>query len=488
MGLSSNARLLSLTARITSNEYEAQKIANSKMRLATQSQQASADYINALNANKLMFMTYDAQGNPINTDLTAALLYQYGDSKSQYALSNPAGQLLIRVEEKEAFEGASNLEEFLAAHGIEKTWKTEKLAQLKEEMTNYEVYKDEWENILNKYANKTYENITFNTGVKYGEAVLEHDEDNGYYEAQGGNNQDNRYIYGTYEALCAEDAWSVEKTGKYNDYVIAYNDYDNLLSKCLQINFKTDVNGVKKDDSGKTKEAWEDEISALYDNQNDLYAEYKPYVTFDSWLEVQAKAENKEAFDNYQKYLEKATAFSAEIEKYETINETYSYSDSQKAQWYTNLWYRLNGESSEKNENSKFNYQVIDSNLLTSSSWLQDALAQGSVIIESASYIKAANQIPDLTQPDVVNLKGIKWETKVYTSCPDITTEDDKAAIAKAEAEYEQKTKEITAKEKKFDSKIRTLETEHEALTEEYNSVKSALDANISRSFKTFNS
>ena len=134
MGLSSNARLLSLTARITSNEYEAQKIANAKMRLATQSQQASKDYINALNANKLMFMTYDSYGSPVTTDLTAAILYQYGDSKSQYALSNAAGQLLIKAEDKENFEGAKNLEEFLANNGIEKTWKTEKLAQLKEEM------------------------------------------------------------------------------------------------------------------------------------------------------------------------------------------------------------------------------------------------------------------------------------------------------------------------------------------------------------------
>ena len=50
-----------------------------------------------------------------------------------------------------------------------------------------------------------------------------------------------------------------------------------------------------------------------------------------------------------------------------------------------------------------------------------------------------------------------------------------------------QKTKEITAKEKKFDNKIRTLETEHEALTKEYESVENALNANISRSFKTFN-
>lgn len=39
MGLSSSqARLLSITARLTSNEYESQQISNAKIRLATQAQ------------------------------------------------------------------------------------------------------------------------------------------------------------------------------------------------------------------------------------------------------------------------------------------------------------------------------------------------------------------------------------------------------------------------------------------------------------------
>ena len=68
MGLSSNARLLSLTARITSNEYEAQKISNARMRLSNQSQEVSRDYINALNSQKLVFMSYDAYGNSTTSD------------------------------------------------------------------------------------------------------------------------------------------------------------------------------------------------------------------------------------------------------------------------------------------------------------------------------------------------------------------------------------------------------------------------------------
>lgn len=60
MGLSSSqGRLLSITARLTSNEYESQQISNAKMRLATQSQAASDDYINALNSQQVLYTTYD---------------------------------------------------------------------------------------------------------------------------------------------------------------------------------------------------------------------------------------------------------------------------------------------------------------------------------------------------------------------------------------------------------------------------------------------
>ena len=63
MGLSaSQARLLSLTARISDNELHSQTVANSKVRLADKSQEASKEYIRSLNASKLVYTTYDAKG------------------------------------------------------------------------------------------------------------------------------------------------------------------------------------------------------------------------------------------------------------------------------------------------------------------------------------------------------------------------------------------------------------------------------------------
>ena len=77
MGLaSSQARLLSITARLTSNEYESQQISNAKMRLATQSQEASEVYIAALNDIQYSFISFDSTGDSVKTPLTVATMYE----------------------------------------------------------------------------------------------------------------------------------------------------------------------------------------------------------------------------------------------------------------------------------------------------------------------------------------------------------------------------------------------------------------------------
>lgn len=472
MGLSSNARLLSITARLTSNEYESQRISNAKMRLATQSQEASRNYINALNTQKLVFMTYDAKGNPINTDLTAGFLYQYNCQKNQYLVVNSAGQALIKSEDEQKFVKANNLDEFLESYGVTKSYKNDNLTRAKAMMDNYQSAKSNWDAIIKQYAEKFYENVEVNTGkIASPECQPEEDNDD-YTEAI---DPESNIIYRTYNSLSAQDAWEAEQIGAENDYIFAYNDYVKLISQAGP-------------GEGESTEIYERKVAEAYELQANLDAARVNYATFDAWLEMKAKADHPAEFANYEKYKDAAAAFVAETEKFTSINESYEFSDTSKAQWYTNLWYRLNGESSEKSAIGKngVNYAVLDSNLLTSSSWIQDALTQGIVVLENASYISTPNIIPDLTQPDKFNLKGITWRSQAFGSSVDIVSEDDEAAIAKAQAEYEAKSAEIAAKDKKFQNKITALETEHQALTKEYDSVQSALSANIKRSYKTF--
>ena len=158
MGLaSSQARLLSITARLSSNEYESQQISNAKMRLATQSQEASETYIAALNDTQFSFVSYDSTGESFNTALTAATLYEYADNKNQYILTNAAGKVLLNNTDLYNYKNSSNLDEFLAKYGIDKEFKTTTLETLwnsifNKDNSNYlKQYDISWANAIESY-------------------------------------------------------------------------------------------------------------------------------------------------------------------------------------------------------------------------------------------------------------------------------------------------------------------------------------------------
>lgn len=123
MGMAaSQAKLLSLTSRLADNELRSQSINNAKMRLATQSAQASDNYISALNDANLMFSNYDATGTAQSQLLTYNSLTAYSSYNNQYGLVNSSGQLLVSESEAAMFEAANgNLNAYLKAHGLEYT-------------------------------------------------------------------------------------------------------------------------------------------------------------------------------------------------------------------------------------------------------------------------------------------------------------------------------------------------------------------------------
>ena len=459
MGISaSQARLLTITARLTSNEYESQQISNAKMRLATQSEQASSDYIAALNSKQIMFTTYDASGAAKTENLTPNAIYQYADMKNQYALVNSSGQMLISQSDAYNFKNSDNLDEFLAAYGIIKEYKTETLQQNVEKLAE-----------LNDDDHNYYNNWL--SALKDSELAT--------YERQTGVDGSGNPII---ETLSSEDAYQFDKlqTKTAYDEAIAY--YEDVKIKFA---------------AGVVDEYM---VESAMEKLSDAKANYTNCLNYDSWIKYQTAyelvnvggaIENQETqvykdVENYFEVLEEIVAEAEDLGT--TMDDLYKYSDESKARWYTNLWYRLNGESSDKSSigENAVNYSVLDSKLATSTQWLQDALSQGTISLEVASYKDATNLIPDESNPTSVILKGITWKSTVYSSCTDFTELDDDAAIAKAEAEYQKKNNEINAKDQKYENKIKTLDTEHTALQTEYESVQSAMNKNIERSFKAF--
>lgn len=107
MGMSaSQARLLTLTARLSDLEYSAQSISNSKIRLVDQAEDAATAYSEALNLEKLT--VYDADTSSY-MDATAYNLTNYGavsNLDKQRFLTNNAGQILVMERVGEAYENA----------------------------------------------------------------------------------------------------------------------------------------------------------------------------------------------------------------------------------------------------------------------------------------------------------------------------------------------------------------------------------------------
>lgn len=123
MGMAAGqARLLSITSRMSDNELRAQIINNNKMRLATESSQVSESYTTALNQAQMMFTNYDKDNNKSYQQLTFNALTAYNPYNNQYAISNSSGQVLVSERDSTYFKNANgNLNTFLGFYGLENT-------------------------------------------------------------------------------------------------------------------------------------------------------------------------------------------------------------------------------------------------------------------------------------------------------------------------------------------------------------------------------
>ena len=171
--------------------------------------------------------------------------------------------------------------------------------------------------------------------------------------------------------------------------------------------------------------------------------------------------------------------------------------DKPLAQWYTNLWYIMDGSTTSDelysvyDEQAEFdyftvpdapktstedsnNYVVISDDLAGNQEWLQFAINNGLVTLSQA------------TLKNDTNSTNIRWEGIEYSSTSDIYESQDETKIAKAEAEYQKTLTEIQAEDKQLDIEIKKLDTEHSALEKELESIKGVMQKNTERSFSAF--
>lgn len=214
MGMAAGqARLLSITSRMSDNELRAQLINNDKMRLATKSAQVSEAYTNALNNAQLMFTNYDKENNTSYKELTFNSLTAYNQYNNQYAISNSAGQLLVSETDAKNFEKSTDLASFLKCYGLEET-------------TTY------FDN-LSKYSGVSYYttndlgeavSIDKSNGVVYNTGSLAEDKDGVSHNIQVDSGYSPETLKNMYEGKDGYDSYNTIKSSEY------YYNYQSALS------------------------------------------------------------------------------------------------------------------------------------------------------------------------------------------------------------------------------------------------------------------
>ncbi|MCD7879373.1 MAG: hypothetical protein LUG16_05520 [Candidatus Gastranaerophilales bacterium] len=118
-------------------------------------------------------------------------------------------------------------------------------------------------------------------------------------------------------------------------------------------------------------------------------------------------------------------------------------------------------------------YNVRDgSSYLDNSSLLQDAIINGRLFLLDTNQTSSSN---------TYSISDLSSNTSIEYV---LDTSDDEAA----ESEYEYETARLSRQENQLDLELQQLETQHEAVMNEYDSVKELISNNIERTFKLFTS
>lgn len=566
MGMAaSQARLLTITARLNHVELESQNLSNAKIRLSDSTQKASDEYIKALNKTEYLYNNYNEAGEFVSTNLTGAALTTYGELKNQYGLINSAGQILVSELDGANYMNSNTLEEFLEKYGVmgelgsgdtvqvinpeyqpaideyEKElgeWvKAEPILEsdeYKEEVTgtNSELYKKFLEatepcySHINVEAEGCYKHVLAHLVDLTGTVGANNSfTPTGYpksYPTTTGDNTviDKSYLTYSYmawekksadmievsEAVCDPNKiiYAAENEEMKAHLLEMWNSDDPAVTEQMKKN-ELLMNNYYIDEEGNAqlKTLKQKTIDLLYVslNYNKMGIDYQSVllpimITFQEDMQqaftdtIYNKEKWKKDHDEWLDNEPQKTDVPMYIDK-----QTRKITDLDKAQWYVNLWHRMNGSSDFKagfGNSTEYNpsegwaskskteqsWAVLKDGDMNSAEYLKFAIDNGLITLEQVQFVD-----PSKTEQAV---KNIEWTSIIFTNAQDITEQKNQLAITKAETKYEQALREIESKDKRLDVQMKKLDTEHNALQTEYDSIKGVIEKNVERNFKIF--
>ena len=522
MGMAaSQARLLSITARLTNNENTGQSISYSKQRLADQTQQITNEYNEALDATKLTVLTgfNGAQAN--YTDISYNLMtgLQMAEETKQYIVTDAKGKILVTNDIAKAYETSrGNYNVFLAALGnsidsvtgdkkysqaditVQKTYTdnvnfTDRTKeQEKAEQQIHEAWDRYFETVSPRPINlgdpehdfgfswtETYTldengNQVYNIGDGYaGYRKVKTDEDgNVAYHQVVEKNKDGSIVYTSEQDVNEDGTPKVNEKGEP-----VYK--PSMIDKPIYINFATDENGnILRDNEGNPKYTEDGTGRPIYNPINyegtsqesrDLY-DYAMAIT-EAYLRVNTNDPKEVKFNKEFDLTDKNMKMASDNENAGALKYYRNIFDKMQSNGY--FTYTDKAALAAKDEH--YVYADVGTNGVAGNvqmSPLKDnytfeaALKNGTLRLE---YYSTSN-------------KTFKSTTISEDNC--IQEVRDERAIAKAESKYNQDMAYLENQDSKLDLELKKLDTEHSALQTEYDAVKNVVDKNVESSFKIF--
>ena len=528
MGMAaSQGRLLFMTARLSNNEFEQQCVAYSKQRLADDSLEANDQYLEALQATQYQVLAgYNGDSpyyEPVTyNQLTALNAVAAG---KQYIVSDNQGQVVVTKKVAEAFDknylGESDklhtnydFNTFLKNIGnltqVEKTNVTE--ADVHDAWDKYFVsinrghedgiYYDKSSRIQEKHILGFSFNETKPMGAD-AENVVYATYDAAYFNGANGNQiflqQDTEGFY--YDNIPVEVESYVNDEGE-TAYRAKYMYPEYLLNSSGKINMMDDSGYVYLTNVVVTPTTSEDaKFNFTYtDSQGNSKTVNKLYVDQDFGSSSTAPNLSEEEVTRYTGtvthesktiFYEGTTAEQRQLYDYAmAITEKYATGskleyDADKVKYYRNIFDQMTTKGyttfDKMVEEKYINTMTYDmgsgqpvgvaeeSQAFSNDNWLINLLKNGKLAI---AYYDAAEQ-------DFVKTTLDDDES--------IVEKENKSKIAIAEQVYQSHMNRIEKEDKQFDMQLTKLESEHTALTTEYESVSKVISKNVEKSFNVFN-
>lgn len=448
MGMAaSQARLLSITARLTNNENSGQSISYSKQRLADQTQQITNEYNEALNTTKLTVLTGFNGSDATYTDISYDTMTnkQMAANTKQYVVTDTKGRILVTEDIANAYkQSAGNYNQFLAKLGYSQSDMTvQNVASLSATDKQDAAQK----------IHEAWDKYFASVGIECSDDEHKGIYDDGTYTFKWNNvldtNDKGEYLDKDGKVITADEA----KTKGYSSVGSGYASW-----------------AVLGDDGKPTGEYNPINYEGTTDESRELYdyamAITEAFMRTDESLTADQK-NNNQSFDPSSYQLALDAGNKTDLNYYKNI-----FSKMQSSGYFT----YTNTPATAKDDPEHYKYASVGTGTagnvqkspLKDNTVFEAALRDGSLRLEYYSTTS----------------KSFKTTTISEDNC--IQEVSDERAIARAESKYNQDMADLENQDKKLDLELKKLDTEHSALQTEYDSVKNVVDKNVESSFKTF--